>query len=254
MHRNLLAHLLLAAIGVEAHGFVQYITADGVKYRGYDPGFRFQNPAPRVPGWYADNPDIGFVAPQSFGHLNITCHKAATPGQEYVQVQAGSTITLQWFTWPESHVGPIIDYLAPCPASGCVETDKSELRFVKLAQQALKPGVTSSTDWLKAWVIDDFRQRNYTWDVHIPADLASGSYVLRHEILALHSAWDVNGAQAYPQCINLNVTNGGNTVITGGAAPTTFYHADDAGVHFSVYNGLTTYPFPGPPLWEKLEA
>jgi len=243
------AGFLGAAVGAAAHGFVQYITADGRQYKGYDPGFRFQSPPPRVPGWYADNADIGFVAPQSFANPNITCHKAATPGQEHVQVQAGSTVTVQWFTWPESHVGPIMDYLAPCPVAGCAGVDKNELRFVKVAQQALKPGVASSTDWLKAWVVDDFRKNSYRWEVRIPADLAPGGYVLRHEILALHSAWDVNGAQAYPQCINLNITNGGNTTITGGAPPTSFYRADDAGVHFSVYNGLTTYPFPGPQLW-----
>ena len=120
---------------------------------------------------------------------------------------------------------------------------------MKLAQKALKPGITSSTDWLKAWIIDDFRNDNSTWDVQIPKDLKSGMYVLRHEIIALHSAYDLNGAQNYPQCINLNVINGGSTEITGGQSPTTFYSADHPGIHFNVYNGLTTYPFPGPNLW-----
>lgn len=245
----LAAALILAPTRGAAHGFVQYINANGVQYKGYDPGFRYQHPPPHVPGWYADNPDIGFVPPQSFTDVNITCHKAATPGQEYVKVQAGSTITLQWLTWPESHVGPIMDYLAPCPADGCIKVDKAQLGFVKLAQHALKPGVTPGTDWLKAWVIDEFRQNGYKWNVEIPADLASGTYVLRHEIIALHSAWDTNGAQAYPQCVNLNVTNGGNTTITGGQSPTTFYRADDPGIRINVYNGVTTYPYPGPPLW-----
>ncbi|RYP08937.1 hypothetical protein DL764_001590 [Monosporascus ibericus] len=237
---------------VHAHGFVQYITANGKTYFGYDPGFRYQNPPPRVPGWYADNPDIGFVPPQSFQNPDIVCHKSARPGEEYVTVQAGSTIRLQWYTWPESHVGPIMDYLAPCPGSDCTTVDKNQLKFVKLAQKGLKPGVTSSTDWLKAWVIDDFIQDGFKWDVQIPRDIKSGAYVLRHEIMALHSAWDTNGAQAYPQCINLNVTNGGDTAVTNGTAPTTFYQADGPGIHINIYNGLTSYPFPGPAVWRSI--
>jgi len=246
---TLAAAVLLTAKGVAAHGFVQYIDAGGSRYRGYDPGFRFQSPAPSVPGWYADNPDIGFVPPQSFQNADIICHKSSTPGQDYVNVRAGDNITLQWYTWPESHVGPIIDYLAPCPASGCTTVKKEELKFVKVAQQALKPSATAGTDWLKAWIIDDFIQGGFKWTFKVPSDLKAGKYVLRHEILALHSAWDVNGAQAYPQCINLNVSGGGNTEITGGSSPTTFYTAKDAGMNINVYNGLTQYPFPGPALW-----
>jgi len=74
---------LLAAKGVYAHGYVQYITANGVQSLGYDPGFRFQNPAPAVAGWYANNPDIGFVPPTSYDNADIICHKSSQPGQKY---------------------------------------------------------------------------------------------------------------------------------------------------------------------------
>jgi len=57
-------------------------------------GSRFQNPAPSVPRWYADNPDIGFVPLQSFQNADIICHKSSRPGQDYVNVRAGSNITL----------------------------------------------------------------------------------------------------------------------------------------------------------------
>ncbi|KAK0702373.1 glycoside hydrolase [Lasiosphaeris hirsuta] len=248
----LLTHVITLLVGVRgcaAHGFVQYIDGEGIRYRGYDPGFRFQTPAPEVPGWYANNTDIGFVPPQSFQDADIICHKSAVPGHDYVNVQAGSNITLQWLTWPESHVGPIIDYLASCPERGCIDIDKKDLHFVKIAQQALKPGITSNTSWLKAWVIDDFIHRDFKWHVQVPDNLPAGTYVLRHEIIALHSAWDVNGAQAYPQCINLNVTTGGSRRITGGVPATSFYGAEDPGIHINVYNGMTDYPFPGPGLW-----
>jgi len=38
---------------------------------------------------------------------------------------------------------------------------------------------------------------NNTWTMTIPSGL-NGNYVLRHEILALHSAGQQNGAQNYP--------------------------------------------------------
>jgi hypothetical protein len=42
-------------------------------------------------------------------------------------------------------------------------------------------------------------ENGFTWTVKIPSSLAPGSYVLRHEIIALHSAGSSNGAQNYPQ-------------------------------------------------------
>jgi hypothetical protein len=42
-------------------------------------------------------------------------------------------------------------------------------------------------------------ENNFAWNVKIPASLAAGSYVLRHEIIGLHSAGNPNGAQNYPQ-------------------------------------------------------
>ena len=41
-------------------------------------------------------------------------------------------MTLQWNTWPESHHGPVIDYLAKCDGD-CTAADKEALYFFKLA-------------------------------------------------------------------------------------------------------------------------
>lgn len=41
---------------------------------------------------------------------------------------------------------------------------------------------------------------NLTSTVAIPSDIAPGNYIIRHEIIALHSAGQENGAQSYPQC------------------------------------------------------
>ncbi|KAK1829268.1 family 61 glycosyl hydrolase [Podospora conica] len=259
MHLSTTAAALLAAfpLGASAHGFVQYITPQPpnppTRHLGYDPGFRFSTPPPRVAGWYADNPDIGFVPPSSFSHPDIICHKSAVPGALHIPVRAGTNLTLQWLTWPESHVGPVMDYLAPCPGGDCSKVEKTGLRFTKIAQAGLKEGVTWETNWLHAWRVDELvRGGNFEWTVQVPKGLKAGAYVLRHEILALHSAWERGGAQAYPQCVNLMVEGDGGEVVElpEGGDVRGFYGEEDPGVLVNVYGGLTRYEFPGPEVWD----
>jgi hypothetical protein len=45
----------------------------------------------------------------------------------------------------------------------------------------------------------DHAENGFSWNVKVPSSLAPGSYVLRHEIIGLHSAGNPNGAQNYPQ-------------------------------------------------------
>lgn len=82
----------------------------------------------------------------------------------------------------------------------------------------------------------------------IPASIAPGKYVLRHEIISLHSADNANGAQAYPQCLNIEVTSDGTDTPAGEPA-TSFYKAEDPGIHLSIYNGPLEYSMPGPALY-----
>ncbi|KAG8160908.1 hypothetical protein KVR01_009172 [Diaporthe batatas] len=87
---------------------------------------------------------------------------------------------------------------------------------------------------------------NSTWLVRIPADLASGNYVLRHEIIALHSAGNPNGAQSYPQCLNLAVTGTGSAQPSG-VLGTALYKATDPGILYDLYGPTTqNYLVPGP--------
>lgn len=82
----------------------------------------------------------------------------------------------------------------------------------------------------------------------IPASIAPGKYVLRHEMIALHSAGDANGAQNYPQCLNIEVTSDG-TETPAGEPATSFYKADDAGIKVGIYNAPLSYEIPGPALY-----
>lgn len=83
----------------------------------------------------------------------------------------------------------------------------------------------------------------------IPESIAPGNYVLRHEIIALHSAGEPNGAQNYPQCINLEVSGSGSDKPEG-VPGTELYTADDEGITFNIYQAMDSYPIPGPALYE----
>jgi hypothetical protein len=188
---------------------------------------------------------------------DIACHKSATPGSDFVPVTAGSSITLQWNTWPDSHHGPVLDYIAPYSSSA------GSLSFVKTDQKGLisgsNPGSWATDQLICGYSIDKYLRHvadlpslanNFSWTTTIPSSLASGKYVLRHEIIALHSAQQENGAQNYPQCINLQVTGSGSATPSGEAA-TKFYSPTDPGIEFNLYTSFSSYPIPGPSVWSQ---
>ncbi|KAK3328264.1 glycosyl hydrolase family 61-domain-containing protein [Cercophora scortea] len=239
---TLLAAALSGAALVAAHGHVNHIIANGVQYQGYDvTSFPYMASPPKVVGWTATNTDNGFVGPEFFASGDIICHKGATPGGGHATVAAGSSISIQWDTWPESHHGPVIDYLAACNGN-CETVDKTSLNFFKIDSAGLVSGGAPGV-----WASDTLIANNNSWLVQIPATLKPGNYVLRHEIIALHSAGQTNGAQAYPQCFNLAVTGSG-TVVPSGTPGTALYKAADAGILFNLYTSPLAYTVPGPTL------
>jgi lytic cellulose monooxygenase (C1-hydroxylating) len=80
--------------------------------------------------------------------------------------------------------------------------------------------------------------------VKIPTDIAPGNYVLRHEIIVLHAAGQINGAQDYSFCYNLAIDSEG-TATPDGIAATEFYEASDPGIKFDLFSHLKTYIISG---------
>lgn len=122
---------------VSAHGHVKTVKAGGKSYAGGDPvWFYSQGSKPDSVGWYAENQDNGFVAPDAYGSSDIICHKGATPGNKVVEVAAGSEIEVVWDTWPESHKGPVLNHLARCHGD-CTKVDKERLTFFAIQNEGL---------------------------------------------------------------------------------------------------------------------
>jgi cellulase len=213
-------------------------------YTGYSPSFQFQNPPPTVVGWSIPG-DLsnGFIAPSQYTNPDIICHVGATNAGASAVVTAGSKVQLQWTPWPESHKGPVMDYLAPCNGA-CQTVDKTSLKFFKIDEVGLINGAVAPGTWAS----DQMIANNNTWEVTIPASIAPGNYVLRHETIALHAAGQADGAQNYPQCINLIVKSSG-TATPAGVAATSFYTPTDPGILVNIYQSLASYAIPGPALF-----
>ncbi|OJD13608.1 hypothetical protein AJ78_05952 [Emergomyces pasteurianus Ep9510] len=230
---------------VNAHGTVTGILADGNYFGGYlIEEYPYIDNPPEVAGWSTTATDTGYVDASSYTSPNIICHRDAQPGAATAEVSAGGTIELQWTKWPEGHHGPVLDYLANCNGD-CSKVDKTALEFFKIQEAGLVDG--SQTPGI--WASDDLTANNNTWKLTIPKTIASGNYVLRHEIIALHSAHEKNGAQNYPQCFNLKITGGG-TAQPHGTPGTALYKSTDPGIKMNIYNPFNGYEIPGPPLFK----
>jgi cellulase len=216
-------------------------------YQNYDPRLPETTPSRPAAGWSIPfDEDYGFVPSSSFTTLDIICHKGATPGQVTIPINAGDSLSLQWSPapWTSGHHGPVLDYLAPCNGP-CSIVNKTELKFFKIAEA----GIIAPAPFPAYYASDLLRDNNSSWTVFIPTTLKSGEYVLRHEIIALHLAWNEGDAQAYPQCINLNVTGSGNKEQAGVSAQA-LYGAKDEGILIDIWQFNGTYVIPGPKVWE----
>jgi cellulase len=126
----------------------------------------------------------------------------------------------------------------------CTTVDKTTLSFFKIDEAGLITDTTSPGTWAS----DQLIANNNSWSITIPSTIASGNYVLRHEIIALHSAGSTDGAQNYPQCINLEVTGGGSDVPAGTLGES-LYTETDPGILVNIYTTGLTYTIPGPTLY-----
>lgn len=235
---------------VFAHGHVSEIRIENESYYGHDPTKVPWGPQPDSISWTNDASDNGPVLSSAadLASLDIICHLNATNGILTAPVTSGTSITVRWSDWPEAHWGPVIDYMARCSNNDCTTTDKSKLRFFKIAEMGqLKRGVDGNVGY---WANNKLRDNNFTWNITVPETLSPGSYILRHEIIALHPGGAEGSTQMYPQCINL-IVKGNGTVEPQGVPGTKLYKSTDPGLLYNVFVDTWSdvlYEMPGPGL------
>lgn len=118
MQYTLPSFLGFAAL-VAAHGFVDTAVIGGDTYEFYQPYTDpYTSPVPdRISRFIAGNGPVRDVT-----SLDLTCGgegSGSQPAALHAQAAAGSTVELAWTLWPDSHVGPVLTYMARCPDEGC---------------------------------------------------------------------------------------------------------------------------------------
>ncbi|CAE6500658.1 glycoside hydrolase family 61 protein [Rhizoctonia solani] len=245
-----LSLLLATAASVLGHGYVSEVTTSAGKYTGYlpyqDP---YTNPAParvirKIPGKYRRNGPVEDVS-----LIDVQCNGwsaggvvGSAPAAAVATAAAGTTISFKWTEWPDSHVGPVITYMARAPSDITKWNPGTSAVWFKVAEQGLVNGKWAATDILKA--------NNWVYSFKIPASLAPGQYIIRHELIALHAAYSYPGVQIYPSCLQISVTGSGTS--TGPSSKVSFpgaYTPSTPGIVYDAYKGSATYPIPGPAVW-----
>ncbi|OCL05159.1 lytic polysaccharide monooxygenase [Glonium stellatum] len=142
----------------------------------------------------------------------------------------------------KSHKGPVIFYMAK--VNDAAASGTSSLQWFKVSQDGL--------DSSGKWGVDRMIANNGWTYFTMPSCVASGQYLLRAEIIALHSASHQGQAQFYMACAQINVTGGGSKAGTTVSFPGA-YSATDPGILINIYDtagnptgGGKPYTVPGP--------
>lgn len=112
-----------------------------------------------------------------------------------------------------------------------------------------KVAQTGRTGTSDVWGATPLMTAGASYSYTIPKCLQAGSYIVRHEIIALHAAYTYPGAQFYPSCHQIKVTGSGTS--TGPASKVAFpgaYVGTDPGITYDSYKA-TTYTPPGPAVY-----
>lgn len=167
-------------------------------------------------------------------------------------VPAGSTVSFQWhyvndlsdtaavnadtYYIDPSHKGPCLAYMA-----------RSDNGTGPVWFKIYENGYDAST---KQFCVDKLRANNGLFTVQIPSDLAPGNYLIRAELIALHEAFQVGGAQPYVHCAEFTITGSGTSIpSTNLVSIPGVYTATEPGIYFDIYDGFKIYPTVGPPLY-----
>ncbi|CAD0095977.1 unnamed protein product [Aureobasidium mustum] len=216
MKYSVVSALALAASSVNAHAIMQRIMVDGVD-QGSLTGIR----APS-----SNNPV------QDVSSSDILCGAGAGTSSKLITIPAGAS-------------GPTQVYLAK--VDDAVSASATGLKWFKIASDS----VTSSGVWGVDDMIKNTDSAGFGWQKFtMPSCIAPGQYLMRVELLALHSATAEGGAQFYQSCAQIKVTGSGSFSPASSAEMSLpgGYTATDAGILANIYDSsiYTSYKAPGP--------
>lgn len=147
----------------------------------------------------------------------------------------------------------MMHYMASTEGVDHEKVDKFKLKWNKIDEYGLIDPVhswnTSASHPAGYYAADKLIIDGGRWDFQIPKKIAKGKYIVRAETMALHSSMIKDGTQHYPQCINIEVIEGGSDTLSGGVVGTELYKPTEPGIDsldiFKTNPILTEYPIPG---------
>ncbi|KAG6333736.1 hypothetical protein ID866_5349 [Astraeus odoratus] len=222
-----------------AHGYVGQVSIDGKVYMGNVPN------AQPTPSIVRQINTIDPVKNASNPYLN--CGQSAQLASLVADANPGSKLQFWWSggdgtNWPHN-TGPIMTYMASCEDTTCDQYDSTDALWFKIDETGLTPGNMS---WYQANLMT-----GSPTNVTLPSDLAPGEYLIRHEIIALHLATTLGGAEFYPSCTQVKIL-GDQTGTPTSSEEVTFpggYSDTDPGIYDpTVFDTPVQYTFPGPPI------
>jgi len=254
--------LAIAAIASQAaaHGGVIGYAIDGTWVNGYTkfnlaahvatlttrPSFKaYNDPASQKT---VQRPWADFNPITDVSSSKMTCNSPGTASPLSTKVAAGSKLTAFWNQWPHA-IGPVVVWMTECPGdcASMSPATASQASWFKIDEAGLLSGTVGKGEWGGAKMVAD----NSSWTSTIPPSLKAGNYLLRHEMIALHSP----PAQFYPECAQVQVTGAGTAQPPASARATIpgVYKMSDPAVSIVVYSNeaqkMSTYTIPGPKVW-----
>ncbi|KAI1262286.1 glycoside hydrolase family 61 protein [Xylariaceae sp. FL1019] len=235
------AYALLSAAfaaNVAAHSTFQQLWVDGV-----DQG----STCIRMPP--SNNPVT------SVGSTDIRCNVGGAKGVAgKCAVQAGSTVTVEMHAQPGdrsctqeaiggAHYGPVNVYMSS--VADASTADGSTPWYKIFADSWSSKGSVGDAD---NWGTNDLNTCCGKMDVSIPKDTPAGDYLLRAEVIALHTASSSGGAQFYMSCYQITVAGGSSAAaaVPAGVSLPGAFKATDPGIMVNIHAKMTDYVNPGP--------
>ena len=237
-----LATLLAYGSAVRAHAIFQQLSVNG-KAAGSLNGIRAPN---------NNNPV------QDVNSNNMICGQPGSSSKNILDVAPGDKLGAYWqhlIGGPQgpndrdnpiakSHKGPVMAYLAK--VDNAASASVNGLKWFKIADD----GFDTSN---RQWGVDRMIANNGWAYFNMPTCIAPGQYLLRVEILALHSAKNRGAAQFYQSCAQIKVSGSGTFSASQTVSFPGAYKADDPGILANIYglagapdNSGKPYKSPGP--------
>jgi hypothetical protein len=199
---------------------------------GYNPIKFSSNPAVDIRDKsYIDGPDA-MCNQGAFTNAGKTQILTVAAGSE-IKFRLGVGATMK-------HPGPGFVYMSRAPNDDVKSYDGSGDWFKIFEEGVCAGGDFTTTAWC-------------TWDrnwiaAKIPTGTPPGEYLVRVEHIGVHRS-HVNQPEHFVSCAQVKVTGNGNGTPGPMVKIPGLYKNTDPYAKFSIYGGRTTFPMPGPAVW-----